>query len=211
MPLTAVGIIGQRDLVGLAIDIASMIGDRMPQLQQRVLEFAALGRVDQDGFGIDAFAELSDEIGLADELVEQSRLRCGQGQPVDRMVDEREHTETVHDVDDVDEEFVRDRVLREFEEHVDDGFGIMTAGACVPQSQRSDLIGVDVLRGPRQLCERGDRHGRLDGEGMSRFQQHSPIGLHDQRTIHSILPFRSVMTPEDTTRPSPRLFPLRAT
>ena len=154
-----------------------------------MLEFAALGRVDQDGFGIDAFAELSDEIGLADELVEQSRLRCGQGQPVDRMVDEREHTETVHDVDDVDEEFVRDRVLREFEEHVDDGFGIMTAGACVPQSQRSDLVGVDVLRGPRQLRKRGDRHGRLDGEGMSRFQQHSPIGLHDQRTIHSILPF----------------------
>src|SRR5699024_12284195 len=102
-PLPAVGVSGPVDLVSLAVDIPGMVGDRVAQLQQRMLELTAFRGVDEHAFGVDALAELADEVRLGEELIEQARLRRGQCQPMERMVDEGERSAARHEGYDIDE------------------------------------------------------------------------------------------------------------
>ena len=80
---------------------------------------------------------------------------------MDRGVGQLQAPVAAHRVDDVDEQRLRDGVAGEADERVDDLLGVVPRGARVPQRQRGDAVGVDVLGGAFQLGERSDRRAGL--------------------------------------------------
>ncbi len=65
-------------------------------------------------------------------------------------------------------------------EHV---VGVVAGGARVPQSEPGDAVRVDVLGGTFELREDGEFVARRFGVRVCDFQQHSPVALHDERTV----------------------------
>jgi hypothetical protein len=99
------------------------------------------------------------------------------------IVGELQPAVTIHGVRDVDEQRVRHRVTREPQQRVDHAFGVVTSGARVPQAQRGQPVGVDVLGGALELGERRDRHAAGGRLGMVDLEQERLVGLDDQRAI----------------------------
>ena len=85
-----------------------------------------------------------------------------------------------HGVDDVDEQRLRDGIAGEADERVDDLLRVVPGGTGVPQGQRGDAVGVDVLRRAFELGEGGDRRARLGGSRVVDLEQQSLVGLDDQ-------------------------------
>ena len=80
-----------------------------------------------------------------------------QDEAVRRVLLQREAAVAVHRVGDVDEQGVRHRVAAVGEQGVDDLLGVVAGGAGVPQAERGEAVGVDVLGGALELGERRDR------------------------------------------------------
>ncbi len=91
---------------------------------------------------------------------------------------------------------MRDRVTGEADECVNDLFGVVTGSPGIPERQRRDPVGVDVLGGAFQLRERGDRGPRLASQRMVDFQQQGLVRLDDQRSIGHFSP-----SSHDSSRP----------
>ncbi len=108
---------------------------------------------------------------------------------------------------------MRDRVAGEPDERVDDLLGIVTGGTGVPQRQRGDPVGVDMLGGTFQLGKRGDRGTRLAGLRMVDLKEQGLVRLDDQRPVGHLSPsFRGdIHRPYHPIwrRPSPRRRPSR--
>ena len=98
----------------------------------------------------------------------------------------------VHRVGHVHQQRVRDGVARVAHQGVDDLLGVMSGRARVPQPQRGQPVGVDVLGGALEFGERGDGLAGFAGERMVDLQQQGLVRLDDQgAVIHSsIVPVR---------------------
>ncbi len=83
---------------------------------------------------------------------------------------------------------MRDRVTGETNKCVDDLLRVMTGGPGVPECQRSDPVGVNMLGGAFQLRERGNRSPRVHGHWMVDFQQQGLVRLDNQWTIGHFSP-----------------------
>ena len=73
----------------------------------------------------------------------------------------------IHGVGDVDQQRVRHRVAAVANQRVDDLLGIVTGRPRVPQPQRRQPVGVDVLGRALEFGERRDRRARLAASGWS--------------------------------------------
>ena len=167
----------------LAVDVAGQILCGPTDLEQHLLDAAALAVVHHDGVVVDAGAEHRGDLLVAQYFFEHRAVEADQGQAVRRALDQLQPPVAGHHVDDVDEQRLRHRVAGERHQRVDDLLGVVAGGAGVPQRQRGDAVGVDVFGRALQLGERGDRGARRTGLLMVDFEQHRLIGLHDQGAV----------------------------
>jgi hypothetical protein len=98
-----------------------------------------------------------------------------------------------HGVDDVDEQRLRDGVAGEADERVDDLLRVVPGSPGVPQGQRGDAVGVDVLRRAFELREGGDRRAglRRRPRGRSRAAGSCRTGRSVARRAQRFLPTAS--------------------
>ena len=176
-------LLGEGDLVRLAVDVAGVVLGGPAQLEQRLLEVAPLGGVDDDGQIVDPGAEHALHLLGAQHLLEHRTVGAGEHEPVRRVLLEAEPAVAVHRLGDVDEQRVRHRVARVGEQGVDDLLGVVARRACVPQPQRGQPVGVDVLGGALELRERRDRLAAVDGQLVVDLEQEGLVRLDDERAV----------------------------
>ena len=169
--------------MGLAVDVAREVLRGPAHLEQRLLEVAALGRVDDHRVRVDPGPEQREDLLLAQHLLQHRPVQRDHDQAVDRGVRQLQAPVATHRVDDVDEQRLRYGVAGEAHEGVDHLLGVVTRGPRVPQRQRGDAVGVDVLGRTLQLGERSDRHARGLRVGVVDLQQQRLVRLDDQRPV----------------------------
>ena len=88
-----------------------------------------------------------------------------------------------HGVGDVDQQRVRHGVAGVGEQDVDDLLGVVAGGPGVPQAERGDAVGVDVLGSALELGEGGDRVAALGGERVVDLEEQGLVRLDDERAF----------------------------
>ena len=146
----------QLDVVRLAVDVAGLVLGRPADLEQRLLEVAALGRVHDHGVLVDPGAEHRRDLLVPQDLLEHRPVPGHHDQPVRGVGLQHQPAVAAHGVDDVDQQRLRDREAGPADQGVDDLLGVVPGGAGVPQRQRGDPVGVDVLGGAFEFGERRD-------------------------------------------------------
>ena len=106
-----------------------------------------------------------------------------QHEPVGRVHRQLQASVAGHRLGDVDQQGVRHRVAAVPQQRVDHLLGVVAGGPRVPEPERGDAVGVDVLRCAFELGERRDRVPALVGERMVDLQQQRLVALDDQRTV----------------------------
>ena len=122
----------QRDGVRLPVDVAGEVLGRPAQLQQHLLEPAALGRVHHDGVAVDPLPEQRGGLLVADDLGKHGLVGGAQHQPVTGVVLQPEPAVAVHGLGDVDQQRVRHGVPGEADQRVHDLLGVVPGGPRVP-------------------------------------------------------------------------------
>ena len=193
----------------LAVDVAGEVLGGPADLEQHLLDAAALAGVHDDGVVVDAGAEHRGDLLVAQHLLEHRAVEADQDQAVHRALDQLQPAVAGHRVDDVDEQRLRHRVAGEGHQRVDHLLGVVPGGAGVPQRQRGDPVGVDVFGGAFQFGERRDGRPRLTRLLMVDLEQHGLVGLHDQRAVgharsrHPLLACSVIAPPLSSPRPTP--------
>ena len=123
------------------------------------------------------FADRSTSVSTARSVLTSTR-------PVERVLLQPQPTEPVHRVGDVDQQRAGHRVAAVGEQGVDDLLGVVAGGPGVPQPQRSQSVGVDVLGGALQLGEGRDGHPARVGVRMIDLEQQGLVGL-DHRGVQT--------------------------
>ena len=122
----------EADRVALAIDIASDVLRGPPELHERLLQVAALARMDDDRRGIDARPEQRSNLLAAKDLLEHRLVEGLQDEAVDGVVVHLKAAVARHRLGDVDEHRVRNGIARIPDERVDDLLGIVPGGTRIP-------------------------------------------------------------------------------
>ena len=181
--LEGVGGVGQGDGVGLAVDVAGQVLGRPAQLDEHLLEVTALGGVDDDvGLPEPRPQQALGALG-AHDLLQDRHVGGVQDQAVGGVGEQLEAAVAAHRLGDLGEQGVRHRETRVGDERVDDRLRVQARGARVPQGQRRDPVGVDVLGGALQLGEGGDGAAGLPGLGVGDLQENGLVGLDDERAV----------------------------
>ena len=181
--LEGAGGVCQGDGVGLAVDVAGQVLGRPAQLDEHLLEVAPLGGMD-DNVGLpESLAQQALGALGAHDLLQDRHIGGVQDQAMGGVGDELESTVTAHRLGNLGEQGVRHREARVGDESVDDRLGVQARGARVPQGQRSDPVGVDVLGGAFQFGEGGDGAAGLAGPGVGDLQEDGLVGLDDERAV----------------------------
>ena len=169
--------------MGLAVDVAGQVLGRPAQLDEHLLEVAALRGVDDDvGLSEPGPQQALGALG-AHDLLQDRHVGGVQDQAVGGVGEELEAPVAAHRLGDLGEQGVRHREARVGDEGVDDRLRVQARGARVPQGQRRDPVGVDVLRGALQLGEGGDGAAGLTGPGVGDLQEDGLVGLDDERAV----------------------------
>ena len=164
----------------LAVDVAGEVLRGPAELEQHLLEVAALAGVHDDGVVVDAGADQALDLGGLQHLGEHRPVGRDQHQAVGRVLLDPQPAVAVHRVGDVDQQAVRDGVAAVREQGVDHLLGVVAGGARVPQAQRRQPVGVDVLRRTLELGERGDRDPAGLGGGVVHLEEQGLVGLDDE-------------------------------
>lgn len=145
------------------------------------------------GVGVEPRADERGDLLGAQDLLQHRPVGAGQHQSVHGVLGEGQAAVAGHGLGDVDEQGVRDGIAGVLDERVDDLLGVVAGGAGVPQAERGDPVGVDVLGGPLQLGEGGDGTPGGSGELVVDFEKEGLVALDDEWTIHARRPvsFRS--------------------
>ena len=136
----------QLDRVGLAVDVAGEVLGGPADLEQRLLEPAALGRDGRRPCRCRCARRAAAAIFFwRSTSSSTARSSDDQNQPVDRVLDQLQPAVPVHRVGDVDEQRVRHRVAGVTHQRVDDLLGVVPGCSGVPQPERGQAVGVHVL------------------------------------------------------------------
>ena len=115
--------------------------------------------------------------------VEHRPVQRDEHEAVHRRLGQLQAAVAAHGVDDVDQQRLRDGVAREADERVDDLLRVVPGGPGVPERERGDAIGVDVLGSTFELGERSDRRAGLRSGRMVDLEQQGLVGLDDQGPV----------------------------
>jgi hypothetical protein len=144
------------DRVRLPVDVTREVLGRPAELQQRLLDLAALGGMHGHRVRAEAGADQRGDLLRTQYLFEHRAVRAGQHQTVRGVLAEREPPVAGHRLGHIDQQRVRYGVAAVRDERVHDLLGVVPGRAGVPQAQRGHPVGVDVLRRALQLRERRD-------------------------------------------------------
>jgi len=172
----------QRDRVRLAVDVAGHVLGRPAEPDEDLLDLTTLGGVDRDRVVVDAVAHQRLDLGRAQHLFENCPVGGVQGQPVRRVLLEAQPSVAGHRLGEVDEQRVRDGIAGVAQQGVHDLLGVVAGSAGVPEAERCEPVGMDVLGGPLELGERGDGKSALVGLRMLDLEQQGLVALDDQRS-----------------------------
>ena len=144
---------------------------------------SALGGVHHDGVGLDACADERLDLLATQHLLEHRAVGGVQDEPVGRVHLQLQASVATHRVGDVDEERVGHGIAGVTQQGVDDPLGVVSGGAGVPQTERREAVGVDVLRCAFELRKRCDRVAALRRQRVIDLEQQSLVALDDQGPI----------------------------
>ena len=130
-----------------------------------------------DGVVVHPAADQSLDLGAAQYLGQHRRSVVTSTRPWLGCLLDPQPAVTVHRLGDVDQQAVGHRVAAVGEQGVDHLLGVMPGGPGVPQAERSQSVGVDVLRRPLQLGEGRDGDPARVGGRMIDLEQQSAVGL----------------------------------
>ncbi len=197
----------ESDRMPFAIDVPGDILSGPAELHESLLQVAPLAGVDSDGDVVQADTEERRDLATAQHLLQNGGVQRLEHKAVHRVVVELEAPVPGHRLGHVDEQGVRNGIPRVAQERVDHLLGIVAGGAGVPEAQRGEPVGVDVLRGPLQLGEGGDRLATVAGLGVVHLQQEGLVALDDQRAVGHRVTLRTLargcaakVSPHPTTR-----------
>ena len=132
---------------------------------------------------------------LRSHLLEHRAVVAREDEAVGRVLVEPQPAVAGHRLGDVDQQRVRHGVAAEGEQHVDDLLGVVARGARVPQPERREPVGVDVLGAALELGERGDRLAAGVGLLVVDLEQQRLVRLDDQgAVVHSGPTLRTGLT-----------------
>ena len=172
------------DRVGLAVDVAGLVLGRPADLEQRLLEVPALRTGARSTVSWSIRVPSIGAIFLCRRISSSTaRSRETMIKPVRGVRLQHQPAVAAHGVDDVDQQRLRDREPGPPDQRVDHLLGVVPGGAGVPQRERRDPVGVDVLGGAFQLGERCDVGAGRRGIGVGDLQQQRLVGLDDQRSV----------------------------
>ena len=120
---------------------------------------------------------------MAQDLLEHGAVEAHQAEAVDGRLHELQAAVARHGVDDVDQQRLRHGVPRVRDQGVDHLLGVVPGGARVPQRERGDAVGVDVLGRTLEFGERGDGGAGLRGELVIHLEQERLVGLDDEWSV----------------------------
>ena len=110
-------------------------------------------------------------------------------QAVDGVLLQAQPAVAGHRLGDVDEQRVRDGVPAVGQQRVDDLLGVVAGGAGVPEAERGEPVGVDVLRAALELGEGGDRLAAVARALVVDLEQQGLVRLDDEgAVVHSGVP-----------------------
>ena len=113
-------------------------------------------------------------------LLEHRPVGADQHQPVGRVLLQPQPAVAGHRLGDVDQQRVRDGVAAVLQQRVDDLLGVVAGGPRVPEPERRQPVGVDVLGRALELGERRDRLAAVGGALVVDLEQQRLVGLDDQ-------------------------------
>ena len=183
----AVRRVPQGDGVGLAVHVASQVLRGPAQLNEHLLEVAALRGVHHDVGLTQGRPQQARGAPRAHDLLEDRHVAGMQDQPVRRVRDQGQAPVAVHGLGDLGEQGVRHREARVGDKGVDHRLGVQSRGARVPQGQGGDPVGVHVLGCPLQLGEGGDGAAGVGGGGVGDLQQDRLVALDNERAVRGCL------------------------
>ena len=170
------------DGVRLAVDVAGEVLGGPADLEQRLLEPAALGGVDRDGVVVDAGRRASGRSSCSAGPPRAPRGRRRQHQPVGRVAWPAAGGRSGPSCRRRRPAARAAPRSGSTDERVDDLLGVVAGRAGVPEPERGDPVGVDVLRGALELGEGRDRRARRAGVLVVDLEEQGLVGLDDQRS-----------------------------
>ena len=173
----------EHDGVRRAVDVAGQVLRRPADLEQQLLELAALGGMHHHGLGVDPRPEQRGDLLGAADFFEHRVVGRAHHQAVLRVLFQPQPAVPGHGLFDVDQQRMRHREPGVLQQRVQHLFGVEPGGPGVPQSQRRQPVAVDMLRRALQLGERRDGVAGLGGQLVVDFQQDGLVALDDQGPV----------------------------
>ena len=102
---------------------------------------------------------------------------------MDRVLLQPQPAVARHRLGHVDQQRVRHGVAAVLQQRVDDLLGVVAGGPGVPQPERGQPVGVDVLGRPLELGERRDRLAAVGGALVVDLEQQRLVGLDDEGSV----------------------------
>ena len=165
-----------------ALGVAGLVGDRPAELEQRLLERATVAEADGEAVAVEPFAEHLADVLVAGDLDEERDLVADEGEPAGvEVAHEPQPAVAAHLVVHLGEHAARHRVLGEIVERGGDLAGVHAGDGGVPQRQRRDAVGVDVLGRLLELAEALQGGAGVGGARAGELEHHREIALHDER------------------------------
>ena len=170
----------QSHIKSLALDVASQVFDGVADFDQRLLEPASLGRINKELPRSDTPGEQRGHSLMASQFLGERRFRnAKQETPV--IPRQLQFSVAPGVVGNLDFDVTRHIVLGEPAQLVADPFGGHAGGTRVPDRERRDSIGVNMLGRLHKLCEAGQCIPSLDVGRTIHFDQNRKVTLHDER------------------------------
>ena len=167
----------------LAVYVARQILGGPADLEQHLLDPAAFAGVHQYGVGVDAAPQHRGDFLVTQHFFEHRAVQAHQCEAVCGVLDQLQPAVAGHDVDDVDQQRLRNRVPREADQRVDHLLCVVPGRTGVPQRQRGDAIGMHMLGCALELGKRCDRRASVVGPFVAHLEQDGLVGLDDQRSV----------------------------
>ena len=165
-----------------AVGVAAEVVDRVADPHHRLLQRAALGRIDGEASGL-AGAEQSRQPLVGAHFGQHVRVIRGEEQATVAGGQETRATVAAELLAHEVEHERRDGVAGECGQAAGDVVAVEPHGGGVPQRQRREAIGVDVLGGLLELGETGQEVAPAFVRRPGHLEEDRAVALDDERTI----------------------------
>ena len=174
--------------MALAVDVSCGVFGWPPEFDEGLFQVASFAGVHHNCRFIEPRAEQRCDLLAAENFLENGNIDGLEDESVGRIVGQLQAAVACHRFSHVEQERVGNRIARVTNECVDDLLGVVTGCSRVPQSERSQPVGVDVLRGPFEFSEGCYRLAAIDSVAVLDFQEKCLVALDDQWSVGHAAP-----------------------